>query len=58
MEKQEEQIQKYETLHGITPDEMAFYPNGERVISLEYFWEIDKKRETRIKEQWEKDNND
>lgn len=28
----ENRVEQYADLHGITPDEMAFYPNGERVI--------------------------
>lgn len=28
----ENRVEQYANLHGITPDEMAFYPNGERVI--------------------------
>lgn len=28
----EDRVEEYATLHGITTDEMAFYPNGERVI--------------------------
>ncbi len=28
----ESRVEQYANLHGITTDEMAFYPNGERVI--------------------------
>ena len=27
-----DKIEQYENMHGVTGDEMAFYPNGERVI--------------------------
>lgn len=28
----ENRVEQYADLHGITTDEMAFYPNGERVL--------------------------
>ncbi len=28
----EDRVDQYANLHGITVDEMAFYPNGKRVI--------------------------
>ncbi len=56
--EQEERVREYELLHDIDTYEMSFYPNGERVITLELFWEFEKKRETRMKEKCKKDNDD
>ena len=33
IEEMEVQTARYAKLHGITVDQMAFYPNGERVLS-------------------------
>ena len=32
LEELEERVEQYANLHGIEVDEMAFYPNGERVL--------------------------
>ena len=34
IEEMEEAMQRYADLHGIDTMEMAFYPNGERVIDV------------------------
>lgn len=32
LEELEDRVEQYVSLHGIEVDEMAFYPNGERVL--------------------------
>ena len=55
--EQAERTREYERLHDVDSYEMALDPNGESVITLELFWEFEKKRETLMKK-CKKDNDD
>lgn len=35
----EDWIEEYKRIHNVTVDEMAYYPNGEQVVTEEIFWE-------------------
>ena len=46
----EKVVKKYAEMHNVDMDEMGYYPNGERVLSLEVYQERMARRKQRRKE--------
>lgn len=38
VQEMEDQMEAYKRIHNVTVDEMAYYPNGEQVVTEELFW--------------------
>lgn len=38
VQEMEDWIEEYKRLYNVTVDEMAYYPNGEQVVTEELFW--------------------
>lgn len=45
LDEQDEMVERYMEIHNVDDLEMAFYPDGERVVTPELYWEADRKAE-------------
>lgn len=39
VQEMEDRIEEYKRINNVTVDEMAYYPNGDQVVTAELFWQ-------------------